>query len=90
MISYAGQEKAHRGSRYPDVRIEVVLLDIAGETLVKIVSGSQAARAASWTIGDTVETDGRGRFAGHRPARDEQEQSGPDRDDDRQTDDRGR
>jgi hypothetical protein len=55
-------EATYQGRREIADGREVLLLDRDGETLVKPVSAAQAARAAIWRVGDTVQVDERGRL----------------------------
>ena len=71
-------DATYGGRRQLAAGIEAVLLHREGETLVKVVSPAQAAKASTWRIGDAVRTDDRGRFHDHR-------QQG-----EREPDDRGR
>jgi Relaxase/Mobilisation nuclease domain/Large polyvalent protein-associated domain 7 len=71
-------DATYGGRRQLAAGIEAVLLHREGETLVKVVSPAQAAKASTWRVGDAVRTDDRGRFHDHR-------QQG-----EREPDDRGR
>ncbi len=70
-------DAVYTGRRQIAGGIEAVLLDRDGETLVKVVSAAQAAKASTWRVGDTVRTDDRGRFHDHQPS---SEQTKGDRD----------
>lgn len=60
-------DATYRGRRQIGEGAEVLLFDRDAETLVKVVSPAQAARASTWRIGDTVQVDERGRLHDHRP-----------------------
>jgi hypothetical protein len=53
--TYGGRRQLAEG-------IEAVLLHREGETLVKVVSPAQAAKASTWRVGHAVRVDDRGRF----------------------------
>jgi hypothetical protein len=66
-------EVTYQGRRLIGDGQEVLLFERDGETLVKPVSAAQAARAATWRVGDLVEVDDHGRLHDHRA---EQEKPG--------------
>lgn len=78
-------EAVYAGRRNIGNGVEVILLDGEKETLVKVVSNAQAARAAGWTIGDVVTLDNRGRTIDHRSGR-----AGPEQEEEQQSSDLGR
>ena len=55
-------EASYQGRRRIGEGQEVLLFDCDGETLVKPVTGAQAARASTWQVGETVRVDERGRL----------------------------
>jgi hypothetical protein len=55
-------DATYGGRRQLAAGIEAVLLNREGETLVKVVSPAQAAKASNWRVGDDVQTDDRGRL----------------------------